>query len=101
VNIITSTGEMNALFRPLGRGLNVLTLARKFGMVRILMHHVPRSAATGRENVLFDGRRDQVFGRGRIVVRIDVPCLESTVSHLLESKMETKGSIPIPAPPRP
>ena len=83
---ITSSREVNSVFRPLGRGVHVLTLARKLGMVGIPMHHVSRSTTAGGEDVLFDGRRDEVFGRGRIVVRIDVSCLESVISHLLREE---------------
>ena len=78
---ITSSREVNSVFRPLGWGVHVLTLARKLRMVGIPMHHISRSTTAGGEDILFDGRRDEVFGRGSIIVRIDVPCLESVISH--------------------
>ena len=68
----TSTGELHTLLRPLRRFLDILTAARQLRAVLVVVHHVSCAAATGCEEVLFDGGGDQVGGCGCFAVGVDV-----------------------------
>jgi hypothetical protein len=68
----TSTSELHTLLRPFGRLLNVLTSARQLRAILVIVHHVSCAAATGCEEVLFDGGGDQVSGCGCFADGVDV-----------------------------
>lgn len=55
---------MSRLLDAQRRRLDILTLARKLGVVGIVVHHVSGAAAAGGVDVLFDGGGDEVWGRG-------------------------------------
>ena len=60
----TSTHEMRCFFHAQRGGVHVLHLPSEFGVFRVVVHHVAGAAATGGEDILFDGGRDEVFGSG-------------------------------------
>lgn len=52
---------MRRLFNSQRRRLDVLTLARNLRALRVIVYHIPRSAAAGGVNVLFDGGGHEIF----------------------------------------
>lgn len=74
----TSSGVVSALFDPLWRRFNVLALARNLRVLGVILHHVARATAASGVDVLLDGGRDEVLGRGGRGIGVHVSCMEVT-----------------------
>jgi hypothetical protein len=68
--IQTSPHEMHMFLRTLWRSFDILTSSRQLGMIRIVVHHVSRAAATSRIDALFDGGSFEIVGCGRPTSRL-------------------------------
>lgn len=58
----------------LWRNLHVLALAGDLWSFRVVVYHVPRTAAAGRVDILFDCGRDEVSRRGGGLLAGDITC---------------------------
>lgn len=76
----TPTRMMRRILHAQRRRFHVLHLARNLGVLRIVDHHVSGPAAAGGEDVLLDGGRDEVFGRGAGFRGVDVACGRGSLS---------------------
>lgn len=74
----TSSGKMPALLDPLRRCLDVLALTSDLRVLGVILHHVARATAASGVDVLLDGGRDEVLGRGGRGIGVHVSCMEVT-----------------------
>lgn len=79
----TPSSMMSCLLDAQRRRLDVLALARKLRVLRVVVHHVSGAAAAGGVDVLFDRGGDEVGGRGGRFGCEHVACHLLRVSELV------------------
>lgn len=92
---------MRRLFYAQRRGFDVLTLARDLRMLRVVVGHVSRAAATGGVHILFDRGRGEVDIRRLVFLCVYVSWRVVCVSW---GELSLRGVVmgsDAPAPPRP